>query len=205
MQSFRLFEQRFGEVCGLLLITVIVLLFWGWSERQPESVAPPGKQQERLPDYWIEGLEALSTDAQGHLAYRLSAASMTPLRDTRGAKLLSARLELLSPPEPPWVLQARHAQIDADSRVITLYDGVSARQTGPDGLLTCVWGQQARIYPDTRYAEIESRVRLSRGKMELSAAGAQLLLRQGRIDLRGPVHGHYPVPGNVAAAPVCQL
>ncbi|MGQ9830948.1 MAG: LPS export ABC transporter periplasmic protein LptC [Thermochromatium sp.] len=78
----------------------------------------------RQPDYSVQGLAALETDANGQPSRRLSAVRLRHYADEDLSELDEPRLVLYRPDGPPWFAQARLGQIHAGGDQVRLIGAV---------------------------------------------------------------------------------
>ena len=170
-------ERQHGARRQWLLGIGFVLLGLGawWQLRslpEDDGVRAP---RERRPDYIVQGLSALETDAGGQPSRRLNAERLRHYADEDLSELDEPRLVLYRPDGPPWFAQARLGQIQAGGDQVRLtgavrFDREADATNRPIHLQT----EAMDIWRQTGLAETDLPVRIDSDGDSITANGMKL-------------------------------
>lgn len=181
----------------LILGTILLGLAAGswWLRQETQTVVEHKPRPPHTADYWVEQLNALTTDAQGRPRQRLMADAMRHYPDDDSTELDRPKLQLLEPGRPSWHIRSESGWVSPDAELILLQgevqiDRAAAKDVLPVHLLT----RDLRVQPKEEYAETDQSVRADSGRSWVNAEGMQAWLREPvRIKLLSQVRAHYEV------------
>lgn len=184
-------DNRNTAIFGVVLLALAAGSWWlaqGLEEERELRPRPP-----HSPDYWIEGLTALTMDLQGRPRRRLSATAVRHFPDDESTELTGPEMLLLAPGKPPWRVRAERGWVSSDGALILLQGEVHIDREEGEGVRPLhLVTRDLRVRPKDEYAETDSPVRVRSGASRVESTGLQAWLREPvRIKLLADVRGHY--------------
>lgn len=179
-------QREFGLAVLLVVLGILALwLQWANDDNQTQ-----GFDGERRPDYIVEGLKAVTLDAEGAPARRLDAVRLRHYPDDGSSELDEPLLQLFDDAVLRWNLRSRRAWINARGDEVLLEQEVRLERTATaESALIELRTSELLLLPESDYAETTHAVEVERAHDRLSAAqGLQAWLGDdARIRLFGPV------------------
>ena len=131
--------------------------------------------RERHPDYVVQGLSALETDADGRPSRRLSAERLRHYADEDRSELDQPRLVLYRPDGPPWLAQARLVIVQDGGDQVRLTGTVRLdRDADADTRALHLQTEAMNIWRQTGLAETDLPVRIDSDGDSITANGMKL-------------------------------
>jgi len=173
----RFAERRHGARRQWLLgvgFALLGLVAWWRTLSLPDGdeVRPP---RERHPDYTIQGLSALETDASGHPSRRLHAERLRHYADEDLSELDEPRLVLYPADGPPWFVQARLGLARAGGDQVSLSGAVRFdREADATNRAVHLQTEAMDLWRRTGLAETDQPVRIDSDGDSVTANGMKL-------------------------------
>ncbi|MTW20235.1 LPS export ABC transporter periplasmic protein LptC [Allochromatium palmeri] len=174
---------------------------WWQLHRLPDDEAVQAPR-ERRPDYIVQGLSALETDATGEPSRRLKAERLRHYADEDLSELDEPRLVLYRPDGPPWFAQARLGTVQAEGDQVQLSGAVRLdREADASNRPMHLETERLDIWRQTGLAETDLPVRIDSDGDWVTANGMRLWYLQdaartsfyGRARIRiSPEHERTP-------------
>lgn len=182
-----------GRLAALVLI-VLAAVSWQLARQSPPATAPPPVTGgERLPDFYVKGLQLTTTDAEGRPTRQLSAGELRYFRQDGSTELSDAHLRLPNDQGAPWEIRAAAGEVLEDGGLVLLHGPVSIhREATGDTRPLHLETRDLRLHPDEGYAETGERVTVVSGPDRIEAVGLQAWLHPPvRIKFLAKVKARY--------------
>jgi len=176
---------------GLILALLAAASWWLARQQGPAPLRIPAAAH--TPDYWGEGIRALTLDAHGRPHQRLQATASRHFPDDGSTELERPRLLIYRPERPPWHIQAERGWVSQDGGLMLLrgqvrIDRAAAPGVRPVHLVT----HDLSVRPRDEYAETDAPVRIESRADWITATGLKAWFHPAvRIKLLARVRGHY--------------
>lgn len=178
----------------LLLLTLIAILaaFTGWLSYRSSAPAPrPSSAAETLPDYYLNGLEAIVTNSSGKPSHRMTAESLTHYPADDSTTLQQPEVTVFSQQGERWLASAELGTMYAANDELLLSGAVRLESNGGRPLqLTTEW---LRINTQQQYAQTDAPVVLQSAGARIEGIGMQAFGAEQRLLLNANVRGNYAV------------
>ena len=173
----------------LILILLLPVALSTWLLQQQKGRPLDGAERRSdQPDYFLRGIESLSTDPSGQLQHRLLADSLYHYPDRDAIEMQLPRIEIHQPDGSHWAIQAQHGLVTDQQREFFLRGEVHIRHLDtPHGLH--LETDSLLLRSDTHYAETADPVRLTTPHSRLEGVGMELYAKQQRLTLLSSVRG----------------
>ena len=180
-------RRRWYLIVLMLLIVGISWLLRAPSTR-PETTAEPEPNQA---DYFLKGMESISTGPDGRIQHRLVAQSLIHYPDGDTTELQQPLVEIFQQDGSHWTVQAQQGHYSNDRREMWLHGEVRIHQFGDQDTLS-LETESLRLLPDSRFAETADPVLLLGTGTRLQGTGMELYGKEQRLLLLSAVRGiHY--------------
>lgn len=175
----------------LILLVPVLLSTWLLREQKP---APPQQDAEALdqPDYFLRGVNAFSTNAQGQLQHRLEAESLSHFPQGDYVLLSNPRIAVHQADGSHWTIQASHGQLFEQEQEFMLRGAVQIEQHGSAQGVR-LETESLRLLPDQQFAESSEAVVLQMPGSRLEGLGMELYGKEQRLLLLSTVRGVHHV------------
>lgn len=186
-------HDRRALFIGLFL--TLLAIGTGWLNLTHREDPPRVSRAPHLPDFWVEGFNALTMDAEGRPARRLTASLMRHFEDDGTTELTAPVLLVYEPGLPPWHIRSERGWMSGDGNLLllqgeVLIDREASERSRPVHLVT----RDLRVQPREDYAETDQAVHAESGPHWVTSQGLEAWLRAPvRIKLLAQVRGHYAV------------
>ncbi|TVQ89841.1 MAG: LPS export ABC transporter periplasmic protein LptC [Chromatiaceae bacterium] len=154
--------ERRTQVLGLLL-ALLGLAAWWWQQARGPGPTPDAAPATR-PDYVVDALQTLSTDADGRPLRRLTATQVRHYPGSGGSELDDPRLTLYRADGPPWEGHSDQGWISAaGDEVLLRGSAVIARAAHAGQPPVQLRSSELLILPESDYAETARFAEIERG------------------------------------------
>lgn len=165
--------------------------FWGGFGKSP--LAMPFANASGLPDYEIDGISALRTDAQGKISERLQARSLRHFPENDTAVVKAPILQMYRDGAARWELQADRALTRRNNDELELQGQVRGRSITGD-LPVNLQTTSLLANRETQILSTSAAVTVRSGASELSSLGLTADIRREVLELPAQVRGTYVIP-----------
>lgn len=174
----------------LLTLTTLLVALTSWLSYRSDTPAPQqGQTVQQAPDYFLHGLVATVTDANGNISHNLSAESLLHYPDTDTTALQQPVITTFGPQRSDWVVRAEQGEIAGQEEEIMLRGSVQLEQRGETPLqLLTDW---LRIDAEHQLASTDAPVLLTSPAARVEGIGMQAYGKEQRLQLHSTVRGHY--------------
>jgi lipopolysaccharide export system protein LptC len=182
---------------ALLVIALVGLSLL--DQPAPRLISNIQVARSEFPHAFMENIETLEFDAQGHLRYRMNTPSgryfqKDPEKPGNEDYSLVDQPQVVFYPAnstAPWQLRAELGYVRADGQHLRLDQGVEAEQASPSQGLIQVETESLSIHPTRQYAETDKAVKMRAQLGQLETLGMRAYLSEDRIELLSNVKGTY--------------
>jgi len=158
----------------MVLLTMLAAAAWWLLEGRPEPSGPT-ESRARTPDYVVDDLDAVETDAEGHPSRLLMVQQLRQYVDEDLAELDLPRLTIVQPDAPPWLAESRHGLLLAGGDEVHLSDHVRVHRTADeDSRAVALTTSELTIWPKKEYAQGDQPVRIDSDRDWLTGEGIKL-------------------------------
>ena len=188
-------SDRLGTWFPLLLLAALAALtFWLDRVVQPQPVTRDGPLRHD-PDYYVDGLTAISLDASGRTKHTLIAQKMTHYPDDDTTLLVAPKYVTNITAGSTVTVTARDALLSADGENIYFKNEVRVVRAPAAGKSELVLETNyLHLIPDENIATTDQPVRITDGNAVVTASGLELNSETRILNLRGRVKGVYTQP-----------
>ncbi len=175
---------------SLVALLLLVLLTTWLSQRGQAPKPRPEQIGEPITTYFIRGLEATVTGADGQPSHQMQSDALLHYAEVDRVELKQPSLTVYLPEGEQWQIEAEQGSLEGESNQITLEGSVLLSQrsdTQPLKMET----DRLQLYPDTRYGESDALVTISAPSGRISGTGMQLYGDERRLLLLSEVRGQY--------------
>lgn len=180
------------SLSGVLLVLGAAGYYWGIAQRTPAVLAPA---EERRPDYVVQDIGTVETDADGRLLRRLTA---TELRHYEGsddrAEIDTPVMTFYDKGREAWRVVAQRGISLNQNTEVRLVGGVTA-QRRDDALPVTVQTDSLTVFPREERLLTADTVTIATPRGRLSSRGLEASMPRGELKLNENVTGTYaPAP-----------
>ena len=180
------------SLTGMLMVLGAAGYYWG-IEHRPEPQAAVGEEQR--PDYRVQSIGSVETDANGRLLRRLSAIELRHYDTPRDrAEVDSPVMTFYQKGEEAWrVVAARGVSLDQSTEV-RLEGGVRAERRD-DEIPVTVETPSLTVFPREERLQTKDLVTIDSPRGHLESRGLEASMKRGELKLTNDVSGRYaPAP-----------
>ncbi|WP_240761747.1 LPS export ABC transporter periplasmic protein LptC [Nitrosococcus wardiae] len=164
-----------------------------------EDPARPGRTDpnRRTANYFMEEFTLTLMDQKGLPLYRLAGTHMVHYPDNDTVEVTAPHAVFYRQDTPHWEVVAEQGLTNSQGDEIYLLGEVVIRQFGADAKTNKmkIFTQDMRVEPWAKYAETNQPITLLNSFGKTHAIGAQVYLKEERIELLSQVRGDYePTP-----------
>lgn len=186
-----MFERLTAIFPVLLLAAVAALTFWLDQVVQPLLHGPDGASRHD-PDYIVENLSALSTNAAGNAAYTLFAARMVHYPDDDTTFLTRPRLVSYQAAQAPMTITANEALVSSNGENVYFKDDVKVTRAAYGKYSEMVMvTSYLHVIPDDNIAKTDRPVTITDASTVVNAIGLELNSETRVLKLHSRVRGTY--------------
>ena len=177
---------------GVLVLISAAVATWLASRHTTAPRADLGGARRAPLGYYLRNAVLLGTNQDGMIFYRVHAGLAEQRPDKEGLTLSDVRVDYQDTEHVQWKLSAEHASaVDGDSS-LDLKGHVRLTSEPSDGEPgTVIETDALRLEPRRFIALSESPVRISIGKIVLTAMGMKAHLKDDTLELESQVHGQF--------------
>lgn len=180
--------SRWLRTLGLAAVAVGTSLVLLRGERDEDEA---GARARLGVGYYMREPRLMGTGEDGHLLYRLSAASAQQALADGVVSLSKVELRYEPADTVPWDLRAQRGQIPPDGKIIILSGNVEASSQPASAQPTRIRTDYLELIPDEYVARTDRGVRIERGGDMLQAQGMRAFLKEDRLQLTSDVRGRF--------------
>ena len=194
-------SDRLGAWFPLLLLAALAALtFWLDRVVQPQPIERD-RPLRHDPDYIVDGLAAVSLDANGLTKHTLFAQKMTHYPDDDTTHLVGPKFVTNTEAYSTVTVTARDAVVSVDGENIYFNNEVRIVRAPYAGQSELVLETNyLHLIPDDNIATTDQPVRISDANGVVTASGLELNSETRILNLRGRVKGIYRAPARAARA-----
>ena len=176
----------------VILLGALALTWWALHPEE-QSRARVVAGNERIIDYFVEGLELTTFDAQGFPLRRLESDSLRHYRGSGETLLARPRFTLFGGNSPLWRVVSESGTLAEDHSRLDLEGAVEIHRSGSDERPPIeIRTRNVLVKPDEEYAETAEPVRITSGANWINAVGMRAWLRPpGRIQFLSRTRAYY--------------
>ena len=174
----------------LFLVALLVFATTWLSQKGKEPEQAPDQAGVPITTYFIRGLDATVTTAEGLPSHRMKSDALRYYADSDHTELKQPQLTVFLPQGEQWHVEAADGRIEGQNKQISLEGTVILTQRSDTQPLK-VETDHLQLYPDTRYGESDALVTISAPSGHISGVGMQLYGDERRLLLLSEVQGHY--------------
>lgn len=181
------------SLTGMIMVLGAAGYYWGIAHR-PEPAAPVGEQ--RRPDYVVQRIGSLETDADGRLLRRLTATALRHYDDTPAdrAEIDSPVMTFYDKGREAWHVVAGQAVSLDQNNEVRLEGGVNAVRRDNEIPVT-VNARALTVFPREERLQTRERVTIDSPRGHLESHGLEASMKRGELKLTQDVSGRYaPAP-----------
>lgn len=176
---------------GLLFLTLTLSLYLSYTMQShlDKDMTSPTK---RLPDAFMESVQATRLNKDGKLASLLTAPRLTHYPKSNTTLVEAPHLVIYRDTDPPWHITALHAKAQDDLATVHLFDDVKIHEAkGPNNYDTTLLTTALTFYPERRFVETNQPITLLQPGSKIEATGMQASLPNGWIKFLSDAKGAY--------------
>ena len=187
--------ERFTAGFPLALLALLAALtFWLNHIAQPTTTPSDGNTRHD-PDYIIENLVAVRTQADGSAQYQLEAKRMLHYPDDDTTHLENPRILSFDGKHPETTIVADTALMSSEGKTVDFNGNVRAnRAASSTRSAMALTTEHLRVIPDDDVARTDSPVTIVDANARLTAVGLELDNKSQTIKLKSKVRGSYVRP-----------
>lgn len=174
----------------LFLVALLVFVTTWLSQKGKEPKPTPDQAGVPITTYFIRGLDATVTTAEGLPSHHMKSDALLYFADSDHTELKQPQLTVFLPQGEQWQVEAADGRIDGQSNQISLEGTVILTQRSDNQPLK-LETDHLQLYPETRYGESDTLVTVSAPSGRISGVGMQLYGDERRLLLLSEVQGHY--------------
>jgi lipopolysaccharide export system protein LptC len=172
----------------LLLMLALSLATWWLAKNSPQPAGPGVEAPVRLdPDYTMTGFALERFDAQGRLKLRVEGAQMRHYPATDRIEIEDVQVRAVAPDGRLTLATARNALAKGDGSEVQLMGGAEVRSESTQGEPLVMRGDFLHLFLVDERVRSHLPVMVSRGGLELRAAGLDYQHATQQVDLKGPL------------------
>lgn len=185
--------RNLASLAGVLLVLGAAGWYWGMGQTQSQA---PVTDKNRRPDYVIQDMQALETDARGLVERRLSSPQVRHYDQPQEvAEIDTPVFTLYDNGQESWRLSARQGRLLNQNNEILLTDTVHAERRDPALVRITLDTDTLHVFPKEERLYSKSPVKIASPQGQLSSRGIEANLRTGNLVLNENVTGSYaPAP-----------
>ncbi|MBE0509401.1 MAG: LPS export ABC transporter periplasmic protein LptC [Chromatiales bacterium] len=177
----------------LILILLVPVLLSSWLLQKQKPATPQQAAEVRdQPDYFLRGVHAVSTNAQGQLQHRLEADSLSHFPQGDYVLLSEPRIAVHQADGSHWTIQANQGQLFEREQEFLLHGAVRIAQHGSSQDIR-LQTESLRLLPEQQFAESSEAVVLQMPGSRLEGLGMELYGKEQRLLLLSTVRGVHHV------------
>lgn len=180
------------SLTGMLMVLGAAGYYWGIAHR-PEPQATPSEQSR--PDYRVQAIGSLETDAEGRLLRRISATELRHYDAPRDrAEIDSPVMTFYQKGEEAWRLVAKRGVSLDQNAEVRLEGGVTAVRRD-DEIPVTVETPSLTVFPREERLQTRDQVTIDSPRGRLESRGLEASMQRGELKLTRDVNGRYaPAP-----------
>lgn len=181
------------SLTGMLMVLGAAGYYWGIAHR---AEPPAAAGQQRRPDYVVQSIASIETDADGRLLRRLTATSLRHYDDTPvdRAEIDSPVMTFYDKGREAWHVVAGQAVSLDQNHEVRLEGGVSAVRRDEQIPVT-VNARALTVFPREERLQTRERVTIDSPRGHLESHGLEASMKRGELKLTQDVSGRYaPAP-----------
>jgi LPS export ABC transporter protein LptC len=175
---------------AILLLAAAAGGTWLAAQRDDRAERAPALDPAAF-TYYMRDARLIGADETGRVLYRIRADEARQQADGQVVTLADVDVEYTPQAEVPWTIASGRAEIDADSRLVHMSEGVSARTTDRKGQTTVIRTPDLVLDPDAYVASTEAKVDVTIGDGVLHGTGMTVDLKRERLQLESNVNGKF--------------
>lgn len=180
------------SLSGVLLVLGAAGYYWGMGHQTPLAAAPAAARQ---PDYVVQGIGSVETDAQGRLLRRLSAKELRHYEGSPDmAELDSPVLTFYDKGQEAWRVVAARGESHAENTEVRLIGGVVAERRNAEIPVT-VTAPSLTVFPREERLVARAGVTIRSPRGQIASGALEGSMQRSELVLSRQVTGTYaPAP-----------